>query len=199
MKLVVNLLHDASLRTTELNYKGVKVLRHYDGDGALYKVTLDGARSKLPNLSELLNIVYPREQIVTVRGLNWFDRNPKNVGEQYDDSVAPHATTDRITYKVPAQRICMVEAITTNAARTSAAGGNAWVNIRWLCTPRGGTKRRIITYTMYGNTIGELINDSLGTGITLFDGDILTMETTQAGVGGTVSYECAFKGTEFDI
>jgi len=135
-----------------------------------------------------------------IRGLNWYDRNPENVGKDYDASVAGHATTERISYTVPADRTCMVEMLSINAYRGTAAGGNNLTEVKWYHTPIGGVKTKLITNNMYGNTVGDIVHYSLGASLTLFSGDVLSMETRDVpNSGGSVSYECGFKGTEFDV
>lgn len=151
------------------------------------------------NAINRIGLIQSIEEIDKVRGLNWYDRNPTSVGKDYDASLAAHATTERISYTVPADKICIVEMLSINAARTSASGGDEWVEVKWYHTPSGGAKTKLQTVNMFGNAIGDNMHWSLGGTLTLFEGDKITMETRDVpNAGGSVAYECGFKGTEFD-
>ena len=161
-------------------------------------LVLEGPGGLLPSVAEILQMAYPFEMPSFSRPA-WYDRNPKSVGQDYDASVAGHASATRITYTVPEDRKCIVECLSINAARDGAAAGDNWVNVRWRHTPYGEAAIMIQTMNMFGNIIGDILHWTLGGTLTLFPGDIIWMTTSDlANAGGSVAYECGFKGTEFD-
>lgn len=207
-KIEAKILRDAALRPTQIKVKNLNVDFEFYSEGAVSKVILSGRRASIPNLFAVLDMIYPRDVSVAVRGLNWYDRNPKTIVKEYNADATGHTVEERISYTVPPDRICLIESITVNAARTVAADVAAgWVNVKWFVTPKGGTKTRIMTRNFLNNTPGDLaakVEGNLGSGITLFYGDTISMETTDTSTGdggskGNVSYECGLKGTEFDV
>ena len=197
MKLKAEILRDSAGRATTVKVKGITFTLQHSREST--NIIADGARRYFPPISDFLNMIYPKDFLVTVRGLNWYDRNPKSVGDDYDaDITGVDAGTDRISYTVPADRICLVESISINVARTVAGAGNHWFNARWKHTPSGGSAKIIQTTNIYGNTVGEVGNWTLGGNLTLFEGDVITLSTAGGSAGGKVSVESGFKGTEFD-
>jgi len=195
-KIEAEILRDQAGRPGNIKLKNLQVDFEYYPTGSTHKIILSGRRASIPRLFEVLDMIYPRDVIVSIRGLNWYDRNPETIGEQYDASIPGHTPEDRITYTVPVDRIAIIESITVNAARTTSATKLGWVNVRWFVNAN-----RVFTMNFLNDTPGDLaakIERTLGSAIALLQGDILRMETVDASTGGVVSYECAFKGVEFD-
>lgn len=198
-RIEAEILRDQAGRPGNIKLKNLQVDFVYYPSGITHKIILSGRRASIPRLFDVLDMIYPRDVIVSLRGLNWYDRNPTTIGEQYNDSVAGHSSpVDRITYTVPTDRIALIESLTVNAARTGASTGGAvgWVNVRWFVNDV-----RVFTMNFYNDTAGDAdakIERTLGSAIALLQGDILRLETQDSSTGGSISYECAFKGTEFD-
>ena len=136
-----------------------------------------------------------------VLGLHWYDRNPKSKADEFDESVGGHSGTDRLSYVCPVAKIAMVEVLSVNAARTTAASTVGWVNVRWFFIPKGKSRKRIFTMNFHNNTPGDLgakIERTVGSTLMMFEGDELILRTGDASDGGAVSYECGYKITEFD-
>lgn len=196
-KIDVKIFRDVAKNpnVVEIVRRGRKVTATYDGDN----LTLEGPNSELPTIPEILGIAYPYE-LEQVSRPAWYDRNPKSVGKEFDLSVNDsHNWITRLSYIVPTDRKCIVEALSINALRTGAALGNNETTIRWRHTPYGGSDTLVQTINMYGNTVGDLVHWTLGGTITLFAGDEIFLNTTELpNDGGAISFECGFKGTEFD-
>jgi len=196
-KISVKVLRDLANNPSiiEIMKNNRKVTATFDPNIGL---VLEGPSGLLPRIAEILQMAYPFEMPSFARPA-WYDRNPKSVGQEYDASVAGHAAATRITYTVPEDRKCIVECLSINASRDGAAGGNNWINVRRVHTPYGEAATRIQTVTKFGNTVGDVIHWTLGGTLTLFAGDMIEMTTSDLiNAGGSVSYECGFKGTEFD-
>ena len=137
--------------------------------------------------------------VSSAKGLQWYDRNPISINGLYDATVGPHVEAVRITYTCPANRIAMVEVMGINATRITAAAPIGFVNVRWYCQPVGGVNRPFFTVTTFNNVTGVSIDRTIGSTMVLYAGDILTLTTTDVGTGGTIAYECGFKGSELEM
>lgn len=67
-KIVAEILRDAALRPTSIKVKGLEVGYEYYPTGAVSKVILSGKRASLPRLFEVLDMIYPRDIVVSVTG-----------------------------------------------------------------------------------------------------------------------------------
>lgn len=129
----------------------------------------------------------------------WYDRNPGGKTENYTgDAVTPHAYTVRWTYTVPTAKKFIVENGFVNITRIAAS------------TTQGISTGEIDYVPVSGDTVAFLWADLSATsafagaysivGVQVFGfaGDAIEGATSDASVGGSVSYSVQMKGTEFD-
>lgn len=200
-RIEAKILRDAALRPTGIEVKNLKVDYEYYPGGAVSKIILSGRRASIPRLFEVLDMIYPRDITVSVRGSEWFDRNPKSISDEYDDDVNPHAETERLTYTVPSDRIALIEVLSINITQTVAATAGGFANARWYVTPNGESETRFFTVTLANLTAvitGRTVSKTIGSTIPLFDGDKFVLKTSMFGTAGTMAVECGYKLTEFD-
>ena len=194
-KIEVKIFRDVAKNpnVVEITRRGRKIKATYDGDN----LTLEGPQGELPSISECLRIAYPYE-IEQVSRPAWYDRNPKNVGLDFSNTLGPHVEDTQITYTVPPDRKCIVEVVSIHAKRLTAGAGDNWVVARWLHNYESYYKI-VQNKSMLSNTVGDVMDWSLGGALTMLPGENLNLTTEdQPNAGGTVLYECGFKGTEFD-
>jgi hypothetical protein len=138
------------------------------------------------------------------RALPWYDRNPLNIVKVYANTVGPHASTQRWSYTVPTGRKAMMEELFDEVFRASTASANGGPTCDIYYTPSGGSQsylcESIISNVTAGAGPGTGAYDKtiMGQGIILYAGDNVACYTLDAGSGGTVSYICSAKLTEFD-
>ena len=163
---------------------------------------IEGQRGILPTFSDVLKMIYPVTSVLTVRGLNWFDRNPE--GYAYGGiSVAegPHASKVRHAYTCPADKITVIEVLDVGLKRITAAAVPGASVSWWTLTREGEASSAHFLHSWLSPTENN-VNDkdvrSLGGTITLFEGDKMEWHSEDGATGGTIVYEASYKLTEFD-
>lgn len=137
------------------------------------------------------NAANPRQQ--------WFDRNPLAVAKAYvNAATAPHATTVRWTYTVPAARKVQLEMVALEVLRDAAAAPVGFASVLVRYTPNGGANTTIVRIDTLNNTVGAVNVQSLGGAITGFAGDLFEGVTSDGSTGGSNLYVVTAKFTEFD-
>lgn len=194
-KIEVKILRDVAKNPSivEIIKNGHKIKAFYDGDN----LTLEGPTGILPSISEVLQIAYPYEIEQTSRP-EWYDRNPKSIANEYENTLVPHAGTERLSYICPPDRKAMVEGLFMGNLRISAAAPEGWAGISWIITPKGGSDITLFSINWLDNNVGYRLEQPLGTTITLFPDDEITAWTTDLSTNGTIYHRISYKITEFD-
>lgn len=115
------------------------------------------------------------------------DRNQITTGATSETlGVAPHATTTRISYTVPAAKKALLTSCGYNLTRATAAAPVG----RWSCivfiTNLLATNLYLLARYSYGNTVGDSIFQDKPITHTLLAGEQIRANTTDASTGGTL-------------
>jgi len=137
----------------------------------------------------------------SVRGTNWYDRNPKNISSV--SSIfewVPHVWLTRTSYTCPEDRIAMIEVMYISIMRLTAAttAGKASCEISWFDYNEDVWKY-ISRIEILDNTVGAREQWGLGSSATFYAGDMFEIQTQDVSTAGTCAYVCNWKGTEFDV
>ena len=125
----------------------------------------------------------------------WYQTNYDMFEEAYSgDGVAPHATTSRNTYTVPANRLAIVSNVHVSMCRATAASTVA----RFRAAIDVNGDANLIMVWSRDNTIGPGYTEQLGETAILEAGDLLTQFTQDLSTGGTVDYRQGYIVAEFD-
>jgi len=128
----------------------------------------------------------------------YLDRNPIVITLDYLFTVAPHASTERGSYDVPAGRRAFLEYGILSVRRVTVAGSASAVYDFLGYTENGGSER-LLDYTwLYGNSIGDREMNKTHYGMLLNAGDNVRINTFDGSTGGTVAHNILVKLTEFD-
>lgn len=127
----------------------------------------------------------------------YYDRQPFATTCAWDVSVAPHGTTTRASLQVSANEAAFIELGFLRNIRVTAAGTLGQSSTLVFYTPLGEAAQLVLVNYFNDNTL--LVNyqqvlQQLGY---MREGDLLEVKTTDTGVGGTVAYQGAIKGTIF--
>lgn len=125
----------------------------------------------------------------------WYDRNPLAVGALYESgALAPHATTQRFIYTVPAGRRAVIHSALAAVMRDTAAAplGSAQA----LVTT--DVSARFTAPQLRDNTVGAVAQQVLAPGAILPAGGVVEGYTTDNSTGGTCLFWLSFSATEFD-
>lgn len=129
----------------------------------------------------------------------WYDRNAKSVTqESYVANTAPHSNTQRWKYTVPSARKFIIERLVSNSIRESQA--TAVGTVYNASTYRSGlvSSATFAYFEFTDNTVKLFRDRSVTSNTTMFEGDSVDFATADASTGGTVTYEGALIGAEFD-
>lgn len=128
----------------------------------------------------------------------YYDRDPLMVQGGYNSSLAPHATTLRISYAPPFQRAAFVELINLFIIRVGVAGAAGLSALWWQASLAGSGVFYKVAYSAIDNVAVATSNQNVVTSLGYFAyNDQLQAYTLDAATGGTVYYDTSFKGTEF--
>jgi len=129
----------------------------------------------------------------------WYDRNPVRLFQYYKgDGVAPHSSTLRWTYTVPAGKKAWVELLVNRVKRSGAATTPDAVLSQIYLTPYGGSISTLLYVFFNSNTLGAGDTIIVPASMMLGAGDVLSAYTQDASTGGLVDYLVSAKITEFD-
>jgi len=195
-KVIVKIMRDVAKNPSvvEILKDNRKVTVTFDPNVGM---TVEGPQGSIPSIPELLQMAYPYTSPLVSRPA-WYDRNPKPIAKSYMVDAGPHVATQRITYTVPPDRVCMVEMTALMMLRLTVAApvGRAAIILKY--TPLDQAQASIVYLEHYDNTPGFATQFITGSTLTLFSGDILRVDTGDTSTGGTISYKIGLKGTEFD-
>lgn len=138
----------------------------------------------------------PRLEAPTSGRPFYFDRTPLTVRVIFfAEGVAPHATTIRATYTVPANRKAFAEAVQLSIARATAPGtdGRAVINLR----SDSGT---FLAANLWeeDNAAKDRVDLTFGATMTRLAGDEVAIDTSDVAITGTVNYNGVATITEYD-
>lgn len=201
-KIVAEILRDAALRPTGIKVKNLEIDYEYYPSGAVSKVILSGRRASLPRLFEVLNMIYPRDVSVSVKGSEYYDttRDPETIWQHFVGfNTGPHATTPRWDYTVPLKHLAYLEMCHLNLIRRTAAGtaGLAFMNLQYSPNQQKDAAPLLLV-DVPSNTVGDRDSVNLGHSLLLFAGDVINLTTTDLSTGGTFDIVGTAKFTEFD-
>jgi len=195
-KISVKVLRDVANNPSiiEIIKNNRKITATFDPNTGLI---LEGPAGQLPSVAEILQMAYPFE-IPSFARPAWYDRDSVSRAAEYENTLGPHAATIRLSYICPEDRKAMIESIFMGNLRITAAVTAAWMGISWLITPLNGSQITLFSLNWVDNTVGYRLEQSLGTGITLFPGDKIEASSIDQSTGGTVYHRITYKLTEFD-
>lgn len=128
---------------------------------------------------------------------NALDRNPTDVNQNYSNTLAPHVTTTRWTYTVPAGRKCLVELVNSRIMRITAAAPAGYADVA-ISLGNVLAYLALAELNSGDNAIGVRESKYITAQALLLAGDVLQAQTADGSTGGTIGYLASFKGTEFD-
>jgi len=130
--------------------------------------------------------------------IEWYDRNPNSLGDNYTLDLAPHAETERLRYECPAEKMAMVELLQAKVMRMIAAEVAGLAYACWKFQKSGETEQMILHSWIIENVVGTKDTSQVGTTVTLSEGDEIIGYTRDGSTGGVVRYFLSYKITEFD-
>lgn len=197
-KIEAEILRDAALRPTSIKLKNLKVGYEYYPSGAVSKVILSGRRASIPRLFEVLNMIYPRDVTVSVRGSEWYDRNPEPISNHYTATQAPHALSKRLSYTCPKNKIAFIEVLQAKVSRSTAATTEGLMVGYWISyVPPAITGNKIFEVSLTGLSLGD--KDSKLTTIVLLPKTILEAYSLDLSTAGDVYIYFSYRGSEIDV
>jgi hypothetical protein len=138
-------------------------------------------------------------QVTQIARPNYYDRQPISISQFYTNGLAPHVSTVRSTYTVPANRVAFMELFFLNAYRSTAAVAADIVQAYVEYVPNGGGSSRILQVQFVNNAVFAGDRNQAPSFGYMKGGDIIRTVTFDGSNGGTCSYLLAFKGIEFDV
>lgn len=128
----------------------------------------------------------------------WYDRNPLAILNTSSlGGVAPHATTTRFTYTVPAGRKALVEVGFVLTERGTAAATAADAGAELVITV-GATTAFAVDARVNSNVVGALAELFGGLNLSLLSGNSIAGQDFDASTTGTMTFVQTMKATEFD-
>jgi hypothetical protein len=130
--------------------------------------------------------------------LDWYDRTPLAVMNNYQQTVAPHVTTVRWSYTVPAGRKAYLETAHCSLLRAVVAAPANFAAVQQKYTPSGGSTGVYVISGINTNNVGDQFALQVGASFLGFAGDAFEGSTVDQSVGGTTIMRNFAKLTEFD-
>ena len=127
----------------------------------------------------------------------YYDRIQTNITQGYKaDGIAPHGTTQRTSYTVPAGKLGYCDFIYGVLLRDSAPGSEGTARITFVYTPSGGGSTDMMTVMFKDPNVGYTQHDGAGPFGFMQAGDVLEIKTVDQSTGGTIHYQSVFKVAE---
>lgn len=196
-KMTVKIIRDVAKNPNivEIIRRNRKLSVIYDGNGLIF----EGDRSQFPSIPEVLQIPYPYEIEAASRPA-WYDRDLKMMADEYNAIAAPHSLTKRISYKVPPDRLTMIELVQCRLIRATADSAPDWAEaVTKVDYGSGFVTCLEASISPADNSIGDKDSAELGMSFILKEGNELNFYTLDGGSDGTIAYFLAYKATEFDV
>lgn len=112
--------------------------------------------------------------------------------------VAPHGTTQRWSYTVPAGRRAIVELMSAETIRDGASGAPARAANFFTYTPSGVAATFPLEAGIDAGALGEKHSVMWGGKLVMHAADVMAGSTADASTGGTLFFNSAFVASEFD-
>ncbi len=113
-------------------------------------------------------------------------------------AVAPHASTQRLTYTVPASRKCLITHAAAEILRNTAAAPVGIYGVAQNIAPLAGGFAGIVLINALTNAVGDRYTERSNPQHIMLAGDIFNANDSDLGTGGTVTYTHNFMGVEHD-
>lgn len=129
----------------------------------------------------------------------WYDRGPLEIAKYYfAQAVAPHGVTTRWTYTVPAARKCLVELTQVTEMRDVAAGVAGTTN-GFIRVVTAGAVTLDFAFTVFQNVNVDTYRQcAMAPQAVMLATSVVSGSTIDSSTGGSVTYNIAMKGTEYD-
>jgi len=127
----------------------------------------------------------------------YYDRNATSSLGTYNNQIAPHTQTTRVTVTVAAGKKLLLELGNINFYRASVATVAGQVFIQHAVTS-GATTVQLITASYFGNTTNDQTRIAFSGSVTIYAGELYFIDTLDSSTGGTVNFSLNYKGTSFD-
>lgn len=128
----------------------------------------------------------------------YWDRNPTERADTYENTLAPHSYTTRFTYTVAAGKKAFVDTAFCATIRGTVATVAGDVLSKIALTPISATTVPLIRANQYANTYGEKTYQNLGGSILVLAGGVLIGQTYDSSTGGQCAYNLSYHLVEFD-
>lgn len=184
----IDALGDPGIAITVRNRRqaAISLVAQIDGRAILQTTTLVGAAITTP-----LSDVGSRPA--------HYDRNPRVVTMGHQGAgIAPHTTTIRTTYTVPAGKKTFIESASAFLVRDVVAGTPGRSRAYMDVTPSGGSGVIVAYAAIHQGTLGDASRSASSPLGTMFPGDVLRILSTDAAVGGSCEYASHAMLVEFD-
>ena len=129
----------------------------------------------------------------------WYDRN--SVTYAFSGTAlnaAPHGTTIRATYTVPANRKAMMEFTTNYIQRITAAAPNGTIAAFVTMLPATGGGIYAMQNFLVSNTALQIVTENSEQQAVMVTGDYFDISDYDDSTGGTATIATSVKITEFD-
>lgn len=129
----------------------------------------------------------------------WYDRN--SVTYAFSGTAlnaAPHGTTSRATYTVPANRKAMLEFTTNYIQRVTAAAPNGTIGAFVNLLPATGGGIFAMQNFLISNTVLQIVTENSEQQAVMIEGDYLSITDYDDSTGGTATIATSVKITEYD-
>ncbi len=127
----------------------------------------------------------------------WFDRNPVVQDSNFNATVAPHVSTLRLSYTVPAGKKAFVQCAFISTTRMTVAAPVGEVD--WQIRHYDGTNEAIISMIQnIDNTALKPYNQQVTFNVYMTAGQAIRFYSSDTSTGGTVSYNGQLSVVEFD-
>lgn len=128
-----------------------------------------------------------------------WDRNPVNKTQfAANGAVAPHTTTVRWTYTVPAGKKAVLESLMMSVIRVTAAAPQVTAVAHLNYTPSGGSQTLLAQAVLTTNGVNDIQQQTITSLGEMLAGDVVSADDVDSSTGGTVSYAQTLKAFEFD-
>lgn len=128
------------------------------------------------------------------------DRNPVFRSNAFQNvGTAPHVTTTRWSYTVPAGKRALAMHILARMDRDAAAAPGAIAISQVLYTPNGGSQVPVCMSYLNQNAIGAGSPMNVGQSLLMAAGDTLIANSQDASTGGTTLPTLSWSGFEYDV
>jgi len=129
----------------------------------------------------------------------WYDRSTISESIEYSgNSIAPHPSTSRDTYIIPANKIGVISGVFMQQERSSVASVLDLTATLIVYTPSGGSAQNICVVYSTSNILDKPYVYKSSGGLFMNEGDKLEIKTSDASTGGAWRYRSYVTITVYD-